>query len=246
MSESTAKENEKNAEIEKLTTKIESATARSSQLKEEVAALQKALADLARSQSEMDRIRAEEKDLYTKNKAEMEMGVQGVKQALQVLEEYYSQGDKAHAAAEGAGANIIGLLEVCESDFEKQLAEIVATEENAAATYDTETKENEIETTTKSQDVKYKSKESTDLDKAVAENTSDRSGVQTELDAILEYIGKIKEQCVAKAEPYAERKRRREAEIAGLKSALETLENETALVQRSSRRTLRGCASIPL
>merc|ERR1740121_2081449 len=125
----------------------------------------------------------ENKD-YVASKADMEQGLEGVKLALKVLRDYYAQ-DKAHDAAEGAGANIIGLLEVVESDFSKGLAEMTAAEESAQATYDTETKENEIEKTTKDQEVAYKTKESTGLDKAVAEASSDRSGVQTELDAVL-------------------------------------------------------------
>eukprot|EP00972_Heterocapsa_arctica_P046441 6852500-Heterocapsa_arctica.AAC.1 len=81
----------------------------------------------------------------------------------------------------------------------------------------------------KTQDVTYKTKESKDLDKTVGETTSDRSTVQAELDAVLDYYGKIKAECIAKAEPYAEIKARREAEIAGLKEALTVLESETAL-----------------
>merc|ERR1719299_135151 len=92
----------------------------------------------------------------------------------------------------------------------------------------------------KAQDEKYKTKEFTSLDKTVKELTSDKEGVQTELDAALEYLAKINERCIAKAEPYAEIKARREAEIAGLKEALDILESETALLQKSSRRTLRG------
>merc|ERR1712151_177194 len=168
-----------------------------------------------------------------------EQGLEGVKLALKVLREYYAQ-DKAHAAAEGAGANIIGLLEVVESDFSKGLAEMTAAEESAQATYDTETKENEIEKTTKDQDVAYKTKESAGLDKAVAEASSDRSGVQTELDAVNEYLSTLKKECVEEAETYAERKARFEAEIAGLKEALQILESETALLQKSSKHALRG------
>merc|ERR1712039_107351 len=101
--------------------------------------------------------------------------------------------------------------------------------------------ENEIERTTKEQDVKYKTKESTELDKDVAETSSDRAGVHEELDAVLEYLKKIEEKCIAKAETFEERKARFEAELAGLKEALRVLEDETALVQRSSRRErLRG------
>merc|ERR1712194_420673 len=107
----------------------------------------------------------------------MEQGLEGVKMALKVLREYYSS-DKAHAAAEGAGSGIIGLLEVIESDFSQGLAEFITVEETSAATYDKESKENEIEKTTKDQDVKYKNQEASDLDKAIAEASSDRSGVQ--------------------------------------------------------------------
>merc|ERR1711879_61243 len=96
------------------------------------------------------------------------------------------------------------------------------------------TKETEVQTTTKTQDVKYKTKESASLDKAISEASSDRSGVQSELDAVLEYLDKIKEKCVAKPESYAEKKARRESEIAGLKDAMEILESEAALIQRQT------------
>ena len=46
------------------------------------------------------------------NSAEMEKGIEGVKLALKVLNEYYSKEGKAHGSADGAGSGIIGLLEV--------------------------------------------------------------------------------------------------------------------------------------
>merc|ERR1712110_223726 len=143
----------------------------------------------------------------------------------------YAKDDKAHAAAQGAGEGIIGLLEVIESDFTKTLAELISTEESAAAAYDKQSKENQIEKAAKDQDVKYKAKESQDLDKAVTEDSSDRSGVQTELDAVNEYLDSLHKQCDEKVEPYEERKRRREAELAGLKEALTILEGQASLVQ---------------
>jgi len=233
MAETKAKKEELTDEIEALTTKIDKMSADSAKLKEEVAILSKELADLEKSQQEMDKLREEQKTLYDKNKAEMEEGVEGIKLALKVLRDYYAK-DAAHKSAEGAGGGIIGMLEVIESDFSKGLAEIISVEEAAVAAYEKQTKENEIAKTTKEQDVKYKTKESKSLDKAVAEHTSDREGLQTELDAVLDYWEKIQEQCVAKAEPYEERKKRREAEIAGLKDALAILEGEAALLQKSS------------
>merc|ERR1719373_853068 len=239
---STTKKEEKTSEISKLSTKIDSKSARSAQLKEEVAALQKALAELAATHAEMDKVRKEEKELFTKNKADLEQGIEAVKMALKILNDYYSKEDKAHAAGEGESTGTIGLLEVVEADFSKGLAEITATEKNAQAMYEQQTKDNEIDKTTKEQDVKYKTKESKDLDTAVAELSSDLATVQEELDAVLEYLAKLEDQCVAKAEPYEERKKAREEEIAGLKEALKILESEAApvLMQSESRRKLRG------
>merc|ERR1719301_157415 len=160
--------------------------------------LQKELAELAAAQAEMDKLRAEEKAVFEANKPELEEGLEGIKLALKILREYYAKEDKAHESGEGASTGIIGLLEVVESDISKELAEIISVEEAAAAKYDKETKENEILKVTMDQDVKYKTKEAKDLDQTVAELTSDRSGVQAELDAVLEYLKKLTERCVAK------------------------------------------------
>merc|ERR1719456_1340834 len=75
--EATAKKTEKKALIDKLSTKIDSMGAKSAKLKEEVASLQKQLAQLASSQAEMDKIRSDEKGVYTKNHAEMKQGIEG-------------------------------------------------------------------------------------------------------------------------------------------------------------------------
>jgi hypothetical protein len=242
IAESDVKHADKTAEIAKLTAAIDSMSAKSAQLKEAVATLQKELADLAASQAEMDKLRQEEHADFEVNKAEMEKGLEGVKLALKILTEYYAKEDKSHLGAEGAGGGIIGLLEVCESDFSKGLAEMIATEESSQSAYETETKENEISKANKDQDVKYKTKESVDLDKSVAEATSDRAGVQTELDAVSEYLAKLHGECDEVAEPYEETKRRREAEIAGLKDALSILDGSSADVASAQAAAEPGVA----
>jgi len=240
LAETKAKKGAKTTEIKKLSTKIDQMTSRSAQLKGEVAELEKGLSALAKAQAEMDKIRLEEKEEYTKAKEEMDAGIKGVQLALKVLRDYYAKSDKAHASDEGGGAGIIGLLEVVESDFSKGLIEMTSTEESAQSTYDQETKDNEIEKTTKEQDIKYKKEEATGLDKTTAEATSDKSGVQEELDAVLEYLKGIEDRCIAKPETYEERVRRRDAELAGLREGLSILENETSFLQQKTKRTLRG------
>jgi hypothetical protein len=238
LSESEEKKTAKNTLIEKISTKIDQMTSRSAQLKEEVASLEEALAAIAASQAESDKLRQEEHAVFTKNKNEMEQGIEGVQMALKIIREYYAAEGKAHSAADGASSGIVGLLEVCLSDFTKGLAEMMATEDSAATSYAKSTMENKLETTAKSQDVKYKAADSAKLEKAVAEATSDRSSTQEELDAVVEYLAKLKEQCVAKAETYSERKARRDAELAGLKQALEILEGQSLL--QATRGVLRG------
>merc|ERR1712113_1202979 len=109
-------------------------------------------------------MRRDENAAYTSSKADQKKGLAGVKLALKILKEYYAS-DAAHDAATGAAGGIISLLEVVESDMTKMLAALVTQEEAAVAEYNQMSKENEIEKTTKTQDVAYKVKESARLDK---------------------------------------------------------------------------------
>merc|ERR1719171_672252 len=242
MAKTEQKKTELNSDIDKLTTKIDTATARSTELKEDVAELQKELAELADLQAEMDKTRADEKAAYDVLKEDLDQGIAGVQAALKVLREYYGASEEAllqddangfnafmqqpappagHDKASGAGGGIIDFLEVIEADFSKNLAEATTAEEAAQTEYDKVTQENKITKATKEQDVKYKTKEFQQADVEIAELTEDKTAKQTELDAVMEYDAKIKDQCIAKPETYEERKKRREAEIAGLKKRRE-------------------------
>merc|ERR1719375_2354167 len=266
MGKTKAKKDELSADIEKLTAKIDKATAASIALKEDVKELQKEPAELQESQAEMDKIREETHAAFLAAKEDLSKGLEAVRQALEVLREYYGAKEEAllqdgakfnafmqdsqeqpaapakHEKSSGAGGSIISMLEVAESDFAKNLAEEETEEEAAQEEYDKVTQENKVTKTTKEQDVKYKTKEFTALDKEVAELSGDRDGAQTELDAVLEYYEKIKDRCIAKPEPYEERKKRREAEIAGLKEALSILEGQ-AFLQRRQNSYLRAVRS---
>jgi len=247
-----AKKSELEGEVAKLSSKIDLAAAKSAGLKEDVKTLGAELATLAKEQAEMDSIRAEEKAAFDTAKAELELGISGVQKALGVLKDYYQgsaafvQGNfdafmqqpaapKKHAAASGAGGSIIDILEVCESDFTKNLATEETEEADAVDVYEKTTQENKLSTTMKGQDAKYKTKEFKGLDKSVSDLSGDRDTTSTELSAVLDYYGKIKERCIAKPESYEERKARRTAEISGLKEALSILESETAFMQRGKR-----------
>merc|ERR1719160_249525 len=255
MAKTEEKKGELSDDIAKLTSKIDKAAATSAQLKEEVKELQAELAALAKRQAEMDKVRADQHAAYVQAKADLELGLSGVRKALEVLRAYYG-GEAAamlqdeskfgafmqqpakpelHEKAGGAGGGIINILEVVEADFADSLAGEETAEADAASEYEKMTQENKVTKTMKEQDVKYKTQEFTQLDKAITEMTADKETKTTELTAVLDYYEKLKDRCIAKPETYEERKARREAEIAGLKEALRILEEETAFVQRGSR-----------
>jgi len=253
MAKTEAKKGELEDDIAAVTSKIDKAASRSASLKEEVVDLEKELAEIAKTQAEMDKIRQEQNSNYKVAKTELEAGLGGVRKALDVLRNYYGgaallQSESSfksfmqqpappqqHDKASGAGGSIISILEVCESDFATNLAKEESEEADSAEHYEKTTQENKVATATKSQDAKYKGKEAAALDKQISELSSDRDTSSSELSAVMEYYGKIKERCVAKPESYEQRKARREAEIEGLKEALTILENETAFFQRSRK-----------
>jgi len=244
MSETKAKRDDKQSDLDDLNTKIDAATSKIAKLKEEIATLQSELAAIAKAQKEATAMRQEEAAAWKEAKADYESGVEGVGMALQVLRDYYAEKDEAfvqttHDKATGAASGIIGMLEVVESDFSKNLAEGSAAEAMAQEAYEKLTQDNEIATTEKSTAVKYKTKDQKETEAALIGLKEDAEGTTKELAAILEYWDKLQPMCVAKPESYAERKKRREAEIAGLKEALRILEEESgsAFLQiRSIRR----------
>jgi len=243
MSKTEAKKGDLEDTVAKLSSKIGSLSAASATLKKEVRTLQRELAALAKTQAEMDKVRADENAAYREAKADLELGLGGVRKATEVLQAYYGSASfvqqpakpETHSKSSGAGGSILDILSVVESDFANELSARESEEADAADAYEKQTQENKVTKTMKEQDVKYKAKDATAKDKQVSELTADKASTSTELGAVNDFYAKVKDRCIAKPEPYEERKRRRESEIAGLKDALSTLENETVLTQRGSR-----------
>jgi septal ring factor EnvC (AmiA/AmiB activator) len=245
MSETKAKMEDKQGEVDDLSTKIDKSAAKVAKLKEEVATLEKELMKIADEQKVANEMREAEKTAWAAAKADFEGGLEGVQMALQVLRDYYAEKDdsallqsddlanqmslaqESGTKSSGAASGIIGMLEVAESDFSKMLAEGQATEDQAIKEYEALTEDNKVTTAAKETEVKYKNKDSKETKAYIEETKEDLETSHTELSAIMEYWEKLQPQCVAKPEPYEERKKRREKEIAGLKEALTILEEES-------------------
>merc|ERR1719498_1333437 len=170
---------------------------------------------------------------------------------MEVLSEYYNSASfiqlrattrrakqPEFGGAKGdVGSTIISVLEVAEGDFTEMLAEAEAAESEAQSVYDKLVQENAVVKATKQGDVKGKTAEVKQLEVAIGNYKEDKATTSDELDAVLAYLYKLKPQCETKVMSYAEKKAKREQEIAGLKEALTILSSDAFLQVKT---TLRG------
>jgi hypothetical protein len=245
--ETTAKKEDHEATLADLTSKGDKLESVIAKAVANIATIEAELGELDQMQGAMDKQRVEQHEEFVASKTDYEQGVEGVQMAIKVLKEYYGK-DSAllqqpvvgtHSNSDGAASGIIGLLEVAESDFSKMLAEVLSDEKEAVEVYERQTKENKVAKAQKETALKYTHKEQSRAEKSLAEVKDDHQAEEEQLDGVLEYLAKVNKRCIAKPETYEDRKAKREAEIAGLKNALEILENETTnsfLAVRSVRR----------
>merc|ERR1719235_1884571 len=246
MGKSKASQAEKTATIDKLQTRIDGASATIAELTEAVKTLEAEIADIDKSQAAATEIRTKEKADNTAAISDFSQSAEAVVKAMGVLKGFYggaliqtsakvtSKRPSFGGAKTDTGSSIISVLEVAESDFTTLLAETETAEDEAAEAYEKQTKENEVSKTTKLTDAKAKESEIKSLTVQLGHSKEDFASTSAELDAVLAYIDKLKPQCEEKAMSYAEKKAAREAEIAGLKEALEILEGSSFL--QSSKR----------
>ncbi|CAE7226548.1 unnamed protein product, partial [Symbiodinium pilosum] len=232
---------------DKLSAKVDKKTSESETLKSEAATLQRELAELAQLQIEMDETRKEESAAFKKQKEDLEAGLEGVRSALTVLRDYYASGtaliqqpDLSFAKSGSASTGILGMLEVVESDFGRNLAQAETSEATKAEDYDSMTKQNKLTKVQKDQDQKYKTKAAMALDKAVGDLSSDGESTKEELAAVLTYQESLAKQCYDGGLSYEERAAKRQEEIDGLKEALVSLGGTDLTAVLLQNKGLRG------
>jgi chromosome segregation ATPase len=230
-SESKAKQAELTAKSDKYGVRIEKATATIAELKEQIKTLQAQMAEMDADQAEATSIRTKEHEEFAKASKDYKDSAEAVANAISVLQEYYSSGSfvQAKEAPELGGAKtdiattIMGMLEVAESDFTSLLAEAEASESAAQSSYDKLTEQNKLTKTANVEEVKGKEAKVKSEETALLNYKEDFATTGKELDSVLAYLDKLKPQCETKVMTYAERVAKREAEIEGLKEALEIL-----------------------
>lgn len=122
---------------------------------------------------------------------------------------------------------VLGLMEVCQSDFEKLAAETEATEAEAAKEYEKFMADASQDKAVKLTDQTHKTNARQGKISSLATAKKDLRITQDELAAAMAYYEKLKPDCEAKVLSYAEKKAAREAEIESLKEALTILAGDS-------------------
>ena len=248
LSESKAKQADLSGKLDKTSARISKAEAGKAKLLEEIKVLETEISEMDAGQAEATKVRQEEHEEYLKASKDFKDSAAAVAKAIDVLNEYYSsaafvqvaakQPDASFGGSKGdVGSTIVSVLEVAESDFTSLLAESEADESAAQEAYDKLTQENAVTKATKTGDIKAKTSEVKQIEVALGNYKENKATVTEELDAVLAYLDKLKPQCETKVVSYADKKAKREQEIAGLKEALTILSGEAFLQVKA---TLRG------
>jgi len=236
--------------VDRYQSRIDEAKAAHEELKLEVAALHAELKEIAEATKKATEMRTQEHSEYEVASKDYKESGEAITQALVVLKDFYagegasfiqqsefSKGKQAPdfgSAKSDSSHMILEILEVANSDFSKLLAEAETQEAESEESYKTLIQENKVAKAAKESAIKNKTSEMKSIEVALTHHKQDWETVSAELDAVMEYLDKLKPQCENKAMTFEERKARREAEVAGLQEALTILEGEdiAAFIQR--------------
>merc|ERR1719331_932021 len=232
--------------LDKLQARIDGASTTIAENTESIKTLEAEVAEIDKAQAEATAIRTKEHEDYLVASKDFKDSAEAVAKAIEVLKNFYegsfiqmksktslkSKQPEFGGAKSDIAHTIISVLEMSEEDFTTLLAETEATEDEAAKAFKALTDENKVSKATKEAEAKGKASEVKSLTVQLSHSEEDHTSVSSELDAVNAYIDKLRPQCEEKAMSYEEKKAKREAEIAGLKEALEILAGDgLALVQ---------------
>jgi len=169
--------------------------------------------------------------------ADAQAGAEAVKSALVVLREFYSAQStgflqqvpemKSYGGMQSAKGGIVGMLEVIVSDFVRLNAQTKSAEIQAAAEYDSFSRDAKADKIAKHKlEVKTKlEKDQTEFDKSNAEKML--KGVDEELSKANAYFDQLKPECIEIKVSFEDRVAARKQEIQALKDAYAMLDQKT-------------------
>mmetsp|Transcript_142982 Transcript_142982/g.249340 ORF Transcript_142982/g.249340 Transcript_142982/m.249340 type:complete len:656 (-) Transcript_142982:98-2065(-) len=222
--------------VSQLTAQLEELESQIEHLNQEISYLNQAMADLTSAMTKETELRQKENLQNTETIAEAEEGAAAVKEALNVLNSFYTgfiqqksgQVPKMdeYKGATGSSTGILGMLEVIQSDFLTLKAETTAAEESAAKDYKTYMDMAKLDQKAKAEDVAQMKSKKDHKEGQKHEATKMLKGVKKDLEAANNYFQELNSACVEVKVDYGERVAAREKEIQNLKEAYSVLDQK--------------------
>jgi hypothetical protein len=228
----------KSEDADTLKADIEGLSADIATLTEEGAELSAAVSEIDKAVAEATQNRAAEKSKNQATIADATAGEAAVQQAIELLKAFYEKAGSSLVQIAGeerqpemesgeykgmGGGGVLGMLEVCQSDFARLLSETQASEDDADRAFSEFSSDSAVDKATKEATAKHKAGMKQQKESALASAKTELVGVQEELSAALEYYDKLKPSCIDAGESYEERVARRKAEIESLQEALKIM-----------------------
>merc|ERR1719482_163224 len=219
---------------------IESFTTTIDQLRTQITFHFSEVARIKKETEEAIKLRAKEKKVFEQAKADHEEVIGAIKQALGALGGQYGfiQTQASQVPGQGAvfsdyqsggggAASAMEMLQDLETRYSKALAELVKDEQEAQAAHDQLLKDNAKlvqDNTNAANDKMAERREKLSL---LATDKADLKTNMLELHEVNNYLRDLRPSCDDIRSTFEERKKRREAEIAALKEALEVISDPT-------------------
>jgi len=242
-----ATKTERETRLHELKASIDSLTTQIKELKTEILFLESEIARVEEETRIAKQIREQEHKVFVQAKADHEEVIKAIQTALEALSGQYAliqTGSKhktrqpgdlgatpfAEYKSGGAGAgSAMEMLEDLEARYTQALEKLISDEEEAQRLHEELLKRNAkfIEETTATKNQKLKERR-----KALGDITEDKEALKVnliELHEVSKYLNDLRPSCDDIRSTYEERKKRREAEIAALKEALEVISDPTMM-----------------
>jgi len=239
---------EQTLEIETQTAKLSQKNAEKETLLNEIDQLSQEIADSHKSLNEATNLRDSERAANEKALSMSKGGKEAVESAISVLKDFYggasfiqapdsdrdgnTVGDLApktsfdddYSGKQKASKGILGMLEVIVSDFERTVEVVGDEEESAVKAFNQFEKETKKEIEDKKDEKTSKEGDVADTEDDITQAKDDLNDANNLKSGAIEELAKLKPMCVDGEESYAQRKKKRESEVAALEDALQILD----------------------
>jgi predicted nucleic acid-binding Zn-ribbon protein len=237
--------------LENLQLRADKANAKKAELGDNIQQLTEDIAEIDAADTEALEIRQGEHKNFAKSEADFKEAAAAVLDAIDALKDYYGetsllqvetttkspiafQAPDVGGAKQDTANGVLGILDTMADEFSKTVSELQSQERSKKKAYEKMKNDNAVSKASKQAEIKGASSEVQSLTVTAGETADDHAMTQTEMDALLEYIEKLKPTCVGNVMPYAQRKAKREAEIEGLKQAMSILEETQGTLDSAS------------